>query len=140
MEKEQTLAIIKPDGIEHTEEIIDILYKNGLTIVDYDLRLLDEEIVADHYSHLIDKPFFPEIIEYMTSAPVVLMILEGENAVSTLRKVMGPTDSTQAAPDTIRGKFGTDKSTNAIHGSDSVENAQIEIKRFFGGRERKRNN
>ncbi len=140
MEKEQTLAIIKPDGIEHTEEIIDILYKNGLTIVDYDLRLLDEEIVADHYSHLIDKPFFPEIVEYMTSAPVALMILEGENAVSTLRKVMGPTDSTQAAPDTIRGKFGTDKSTNAIHGSDSVENAQIEIKRFFGGRERKRNN
>ena len=140
MEKEQTLAIIKPDGIEHTEEIIDILYKNGLTIVDYDLRLLDEEIVADHYSHLIDKPFFPEIVSYMTSAPVALMILEGENAVSTLRKVMGPTDSTQAAPDTIRGKFGTDKSTNAIHGSDSVENAQIEIKRFFGGRERKRNN
>ena len=140
MEKEQTLAIIKPDGIEHTEEIIDILYKNGLTIVDYDLRLLDEEIVADHYSHLIDKPFFPEIVSYMTSAPVALMILEGENAVSTLRKVMGPTDSTQAAPDTIRGKFGTDKSTNAIHGSDSVENAQIEIKRFSGGRERKRNN
>lgn len=140
MEKEQTLAIIKPDGIEHTEEIIDILYKNGLTIVDYDLRLLDEEIVADHYSHLVDKPFFPEIIEYMTSAPVALMILEGENAVATLRKLMGPTDSTQAAPDTIRGKFGTDKSTNAIHGSDSVENAQIEIKRFFGGRERKRNN
>ena len=140
MEKEQTLAIIKPDGIEHTEEIIDILYKNGLTIVDYDLRLLDEEIVADHYSHLVDKPFFPEIIEYMTSAPVALMILEGENAVATLRKIMGPTDSTQAAPDTIRGKFGTDKSTNAIHGSDSVENAQIEIKRFFGGRERKRNN
>lgn len=140
MEKEQTLAIIKPDGIEHTEEIIDILYKNGLTIVDYDLRLLDEEIVADHYSHLIDKPFFPEIVSYMTSAPVALMILEGENAVTTLRKIMGPTDSTQAAPDTIRGKFGTDKSTNAIHGSDSVENAQIEIKRFFGGRERKRNN
>ena len=140
MEKEQTLAIIKPDAIEHTEEIIDILYKKGLTIVDYDLRLLDEEIVADHYSHLKDKPFFPEIVEYMTSGPVALMILEGENAVENFRTLMGPTDSTKAAPDTIRGKFGTDKSTNAIHGSDSVENAQIEIKRFFGGRERKRNN
>ena len=108
--------------------------------VEYKLTILDEEIVKEHYAHLADKPFFPEIVEYMTSGPVLLMILEGENAVSTLRKVMGPTDSTQAAPDTIRGKFGTDKSTNAIHGSDSVENAQIEIKRFFGGRERKRNN
>ena len=96
-------------------------------------------IVADHYSHLVDKPFFPEIVEYMTSAPVALMILEGENAVATLRKIMGPTDSRLADEGTIRNRFGTDKSENAIHGSDSVENAEIEINRFFQKRRKREN-
>lgn len=129
--KMKTLAIIKPDGMENIEKIIGMIYNSGLKIVEYDVRTLDEEILREHYSHLVTKPFFPEIVEYMSSAPVAIMILEGENAVPRFRNLMGPTDSTLAEPGTIRGEFGTDKSANAVHGSDSIENAEIEIKRFF---------
>ena len=134
--KMKTLAIIKPDGMENIEKIIGMIYKSGLKIVEYDVRTLDEEILREHYSHLVTKPFFTEIVEYMSSAPVAIMILEGENAVPRFRKLMGPTDSTLAEPGTIRGEFGTDKSANAVHGSDSIENAEIEIKRFFKEKEK----
>ena len=129
--KMRTLAIIKPDGMENIEKIIGMIYKSGLKIAEYDVRTLDEEILKEHYSHLITKPFFPEIVEYMSSAPVAIMILEGENAVLKFRALMGPTDSTLAESGTIRGEFGTDKAINAVHGSDSIENAEIEINRFF---------
>lgn len=134
---ENTLAIIKPDGVEHAMEIIDMIYKAGLKIEKYDIRKLDEEILKEHYSHLLDKPFYPTIENYMLSGNVIIMVLEGENAVSKLRNLMGPTDSTKAGNDTIRGKFGTDITYNAIHGSDSNENAQIEINRFFKQKEKR---
>lgn len=130
-ELERTLAIIKPDGIKNITQIIRMIYKSGLKISKHKIRKLDEEILAEHYSHLIDKPFYPILEEYMMSGDVVLMILEGENAVEKLRDLMGPTDSTKAPKGTIRGEFGTDITRNAIHGSDSKENAEIEIKRFF---------
>jgi len=129
--KMRTLAIIKPDGMENIEKIIAMIYKSGLKIVEYDIRTLDEKVLREHYSHLITKPFFHDLIDYMSSSPVAVMILEGENAVSKFRNLMGPTDSTLAEPGTIRGDFGTDKSLNAVHGSDSIENANIEINRFF---------
>lgn len=128
---ERTLTIIKPDAMDKIDKIIEMFYQNGLKITDYKIKKLDEDLVKDHYFHLLDKPFFPKLRDFMMSSEVAIMILEGENAVEKLRKLMGPTDSTKADADTIRGKFGTDVTYNAIHGSDSVENAEIEIKRFF---------
>lgn len=130
-EIQQTLAIIKPDGIKNAAKIIEMIYKEGLKIEKYEVRMLDEEILSEHYSHLIDKPFYPKLENYMLSSEVVLMILEGANAVEKLRELMGPTDSTKAPKGTIRGEFGTDITYNAIHGSDSAKSAQIEINRFF---------
>lgn len=130
-EIEKTFAIIKPDGIKNISKIIEMIYNSGLVISKFEVRQLDEEILSEHYSHLLDKPFYPMLQEYMLSSEVVLMILEGENAVENLRNLMGPTDSTKAPKGTIRGEFGTDITYNAIHGSDSKENAEIEINRFF---------
>ena len=133
MEKqlERTLAIIKPDGMKNMVPIIEMIYENGLRIIKCKVEKLDKEIIKEHYAHLLDKPFYPELESYMTSDRVALMILEGDNAVEKFRTLMGPTDSRLASPNTIRGKYGIDKSTNAVHGSDSLENAEIEINRFF---------
>jgi len=128
---EETLAIIKPDAFVNSVQITEILLENGFTIKDLDIRTLDVETVRDHYSHLLDKPFYPKLEEFMTCGPVVVMILAAENAVQKLRELMGPTNSENAEKGTIRGDYGMDVTYNAIHGSDSVENAQIEINRFF---------
>lgn len=130
-EFQKTLAIIKPDGIKNITKIIEMMYKEGLHINKYEIRSLDEEILSEHYSHLLDKPFYPKLKEYMMSGEVVIMELSGENAVDKLRTLMGPTDSAKAPKGTIRGEFGTDVTYNAIHGSDSIENAKIELNRFF---------
>ncbi len=128
---EKTFAIIKPDGIKNTTKIIEMIYNSGLKIEKYEIRKLNEEILREHYAHIADKPFYPEVEQYMLSSEVVLMILSGEEAVSKFRKLMGPTDSTKAPKGTIRGEFGIDKTRNVVHGSDSKENAEIEIDRFF---------
>ena len=128
---EQTLAIIKPDGVKNATKIIEMFYKNGLTIKAYQVRKLDKEILKKHYSHLLEKPFYPKLESFMLSSEVIIMILEGVNAVEKLRVLMGPTNSEIAPKGTIRGEFGTDVTENAIHGSDSIENANIEIERFF---------
>jgi len=128
---ESTLAIIKPDGLKNAMYIIDMIYKSGLTIKRYEVTRLNEEILKEHYAHLVDKTFYPSLEKFMLSDEVILMELVGVNAVETLRNLMGPTDSTKADKGTIRGEFGTDIQQNAIHGSDSIENAIIEIKRFF---------
>lgn len=128
---EQTLAIIKPDGMKYKEVIKNILMSNDLMIEKSKTTTLEEEILMEHYSHLVDKPFYPELRDFMMSGEVEILILSGENAVEKLRTLMGPTDSTKAPKNTIRGMFGTDITINTIHGSDSIENAQIEINRFF---------
>ena len=92
---------------------------------------LNEEILKEHYAHLTDKPFFPEIVDFMTSGPVVGMIVEGDDVVNGMRTLMGPTKWFEALPGTIRGDYASNTTANLIHGSDSVENAEIEIKRFF---------
>ena len=135
---EETLAIIKPDGVKNSVKIIEMIYEAGLSIKKYEVRQLDVETIREHYSHLLEKPFYGEIEEYMTSDMVILMVLTGENAVAKLRPLMGPTNSKNAAKGTIRGEFGTDITYNAIHGSDSPENAQIEINRFFGQKAKSR--
>lgn len=128
---EETLAIIKPDGVKNSVRIIEMIYEAGLSIKKYEVRQLDVETIREHYSHLLEKPFYGELEEYMTSDIVILMVLTGENAVEKLRTLMGPTNSKKAEKGTIRGEFGTDITYNAIHGSDSIESAQIEINRFF---------
>jgi nucleoside-diphosphate kinase len=88
--------------------------------------------LKEHYAHIAHLPFFPEIIDFMSSCPVIAMIVEGNSAVARVRNLLGPTDSQQALPGTIRGDFGSDKMRNIAHASDSKETAETEIKRFFG--------
>ncbi len=131
---ERTYIMTKPDAYERglVGRIITRIEEKGFKITDMKMMRLDENILKEHYAHLADKPFFPEIVEYMTSGPVVGMIVEGNGVVDSMRKIMGPTDGLEAMPGTIRGDFANNKSENLVHGSDSVENAEIEIKRFFG--------
>ena len=129
--EEKTLAIIKPDGMKNIEKIIEMIYNAGLKIEKYEVRELDEEILKEHYSHIIERPFYPELRDYMLSGKVVIMVLKGIDAVKRFRDLMGPTNSEKAPKGTIRGEFGTDVTHNAVHGSDSKENAEIEINRFF---------
>ncbi len=130
---ERTYIMLKPDALKRSliGEIICRIEKKGYKIVDIKMMTLNEAILNKHYSHIADKPFFPEIITYMTSGPVLAMIVEGENAVAGMRILMGATKFEEAVSGTIRGDYAMSTSENIIHGSDSIENAEIEIKRFF---------
>ena len=123
---EKTYIMLKPDCVKRglMGEVISRIERKGYKIVDAKMMNLDEAILKEHYAHLADKPFFPEIVSFMTSGPVLGMIVEGDNAVQGMRIVMGATKFEEATAGTI--------SENLIHGSDSLENAEIEIKRFFG--------
>jgi len=92
-------------------------------------------VLAEHYAHVSDRPFFPDLKSFMRSSPVIALALAGENAVAQVRDLMGPTDSRKAAKGTIRGDYGTDAMANVVHGSDSPGNAAAEIKRFFVDKE-----
>lgn len=92
---------------------------------------LEAAVLREHYAHLTSKPFYPEIENFMKSAPVIAIALEGENVVEKIRTMVGPTDSKKAEKGTIRGDFGVDVMVNIVHASDSLENAAIELKRFF---------
>lgn len=131
---EKTYIMTKPDAYERglIGEVITRIENKGYKITNMKMMNLDEAILKEHYAHLADKPFFPEILEYMTSGPVVGMVVEGENVVEGMRNIMGPTDGLKAPAGTIRGDYSKNTSENIVHGSDSVENAEIEIKRFFG--------
>lgn len=125
--------MLKPDAIKRglMGEVISRIEKKGFKIINAKMITLDEPILREHYAHIVTQPFFPDIVSYMTSGPVFAMIVEGENAVQGMRNIMGPTHIEDAAPGTIRGDFAFSTSQNIIHGSDSVENAEIEINRFF---------
>lgn len=131
---ERTYIMLKPDCVQRglMGEVIARIEKKGFKIADMKMMNLSEEILREHYAHIADKPFFPSILEYMTSGPVVGMIVEGENAVLGMRTLMGATKYEEALAGTIRGDYATSTGSNIIHGSDSVENGEIEIKRFFG--------
>lgn len=131
---ERTYIMLKPDCIKRglMGEVISRIERKNYKIVDAKMMTLDEPILREHYAHIADKPFFPEIVTYMTSGPVLAMIVEGDNAVKGMRIIMGATKFEEAAAGTIRGDYASCTSENLIHGSDSVENAEIEIKRFFG--------
>lgn len=133
---EQTLAIIKPDGMRHKVEIIKMITDSGLLVKKFKLAKLSSEVLQEQYSNLVNEPHYPLLETYMSSTPVVIMLIEGDNAVEKLRTLVGPTDSRKADYDTIRGRFGTDSRLNAIHASDSLENAKEEINRFFKSKQK----
>ena len=130
---EQTLSIIKPDAVERNliENIKSIFIKNNLTIKkDKKIHITKEE-AAEFYKVHQTKPFYDDLCSYLSSGPIVVMILEGENAVAHNRKLMGATDPKNAEENTIRKLYGISIDKNSVHGSDSVDNAKKEIKFFF---------
>ncbi len=130
---EKSLVIIKPDGVKKKiiGEIISRFEKEDLTIEELKMIKISRDLACKHYRDHRSKDFFDILIEYITSGPVVVMVVSGENAISRVRKLMGPTDSKKAKEGTIRGDFGVDITTNVIHGSDSSESARREIELFF---------
>ena len=130
---ERSLILLKPDCLNghHAGEVIGRFEKAGFEIRAAKLIVLSDELLKEHYAHIADRPFFPEIVEFMSSRPVLALVLEGENAVEAIRDLLGPTDSTKAPPGTIRGDLGITSMKNICHASDSVENATIEVERFF---------
>ena len=134
MAMERTYIMLKPDCVKRglMGEVISRIERKNYKIVDAKMMMLDEPILREHYAHIADKPFSPAIVTYMTSGPVLAMIVEGDNAVKGMRIIMGATKFEEATAGTIRGDYACYTSENLIHGSDSVENAEIEIKRFFG--------
>ncbi len=130
---QKTFVIFKPDCMEqkHVGNVLGRFEQAGFEIVGCKLIRLSPQILRDHYAHVADKPFYPEIEEFMSARPVLVMALKGENIVAAVRDLLGPTDSRKAAKGTIRGDFGTDMMKNVVHASDSDENARIELARFF---------
>jgi len=134
---EQTLSIIKPDAVEKgvIGKIIDRFESKGLRIAAMKKIMLSEKDAGDFYAVHKDKPFFGDLVKYMTSGPVVVMVLEGESAIIENRVIMGATNPKDAAKGTIRADFAESIEANAVHGSDSPENAEREIAFFFGRRD-----
>ncbi|MCH2156954.1 MAG: nucleoside-diphosphate kinase [Opitutales bacterium] len=131
---EKTLILLKPDCMEkkNAGEVIGRFEKAGFEIVDCKMMQLTPEICREHYAHVADRPFFPEIEGFMTSRPVMALILSGKSVIARVRELLGPTDSTKAPAGTIRGDLGETMMINVVHASDSPEAAAAEIKRFFG--------
>ncbi|MEO6568626.1 MAG: nucleoside-diphosphate kinase [Opitutaceae bacterium] len=130
---QKTFVILKPDCMEqrHVGTVIDRFEKAGFTIVGCKMMKLTSAKLREHYAHVADKPFYPEIEQFMSSRPVIMLALQGENIVQKVRDLLGPTDSRKAAKGTIRGDFGTEMMKNVVHASDSDENAKLELSRFF---------
>ena len=133
MAKETTLILLKPDTIEKnlSGTVLERFLKQGLVIRGIKMMTLSDAILAEHYSHVADKPFFPEIVAFMQKTPVIAVALEGEDAIGRVRDLLGPTNSEEAPAGTLRGDLGENMMVNVCHASDSTESAAAEIKRFF---------
>lgn len=132
-----TIVLLKPDCIQKNlaGEVIHRLQKCDLRLRGCKMFLASESLLKTHYAHLSDKIFFPEIVRFMQSSPLIALAFEGENAIENVRKMLGPTDSTLAPKGSIRGDLGTDKMRNIAHASDSLQSAHDEIQRFFSNAE-----
>ena len=131
---ERTLILIKPDGVERglIGEIISRIERKGLKLTAMDLRVADKATAEKHYAEHADKPFFGELVDFITSAPLVAGVVEGPRAIEAWRQLAGGTDPvSKATPSTIRGDFALEVSTNVVHGSDSPESAEREIAIWF---------
>jgi len=137
MAVERTLSIIKPDAVEKnaTGAILAAIQAEGLRVVALKMIRMTEAHARGFYAVHKARPFFADLVKFMTSGPVVVSVLEGEGAIARWRELMGPTDSTKAPKGTIRGDFGTDIERNASHGSDAPETAKVEIPYFFNASE-----
>ncbi|UOE96437.1 nucleoside-diphosphate kinase [Alkalihalobacillus sp. LMS39] len=130
---EKTFLMVKPDGVQRNliGEIVSRFEKKGFTLVGAKLLTISKELAETHYAEHKERPFFPELVGFITSGPVFAMVWEGENVISTARTMMGKTKPEEAAPGTIRGDYAVQMSMNVIHGSDSPESAEREINLFF---------
>jgi nucleoside-diphosphate kinase len=134
MAVERTLVLIKPDAVQRklAGEILARFERRGLELRDARLVQVDRELAERHYEEHKEKPFFGELVEFITSGPIVAMVLEGEQAIKAARQVIGATNPLEAAPGSIRGDFAVEVATNMVHGSDSPESGQREAALFFG--------
>ena len=132
---EQTLVLVKGDGVRRRliGEIIRRIENKGLDIREMRLMDVGRELAEEHYAEHREKPFFGELVEFITTSPVVAMRIEGEGAIQVIRRLMGATNPAEAAPGTIRGDLALSMPDNLVHGSDSPESAKRELQLFFGG-------
>ncbi|MCX5996020.1 MAG: nucleoside-diphosphate kinase [Chloroflexi bacterium] len=130
---ERTLILVKPDGVQRciAGEILSRLERRGLKIAGLKMLQMDRALAEKHYAVHKEKPFFNDLVKFITSGPIIAAVLEGENAIESTRQTMGATDPKKAAPGTIRADLGINMEHNLIHGSDSPENAEKEIGIFF---------
>jgi nucleoside-diphosphate kinase len=133
MNMERTFVMIKPDGVQRgfIGEVISRLERKGLKIVAMKMIEISKELAMQHYAEHREKPFFDGLISYITSGPVVAMVVEGKNAVKVVRNLVGSTNPVEANPGTIRGDYGMDVGRNIVHASDSLNSAEREINLFF---------
>lgn len=132
---ERTLVLIKPDAVRRglIGEILARFERRGFSIVAMDQRVIDASLSDAHYAEHIDKPFYPDVKEFITGGPLVALVLEGDSAVEVVRAMIGTTDGRKAAPGTIRGDLALSKSENLVHASDSSDSAKREIDLWFPG-------
>ena len=130
---EKTLVLVKPDGVRRglIGEVIKRIESNGLSILAMKMMTVTKELANEHYAEHVEKPFFDELIKFITSGPIVAIAVEGENAVSVMRKLMGATNPKDADPGTIRGDYGHEITENIVHGSDSTDSAIRELSLYF---------
>jgi nucleoside-diphosphate kinase len=134
MAVERTLVLIKPDGVQRglAGEILGRFERRGLVIRDARLVQVDRELAEQHYAEHAEKPFFGELVEFITSSPTLALALEGEGAIATVRRTMGATNPADSEPGSIRGDLALSMPDNLVHGSDSPESAQRELELWFG--------
>lgn len=130
---ERTLILVKPDGVQRglIGDIIGRFEKRGLKLVGMKFMQMSDQLAGEHYGVHRERPFYNGLVEYITSGPVVAMVWEGNDAIAAARATMGATKPVEATPGTIRGDFGMEIGRNLVHGSDSLENGQKEVKLFF---------
>jgi nucleoside-diphosphate kinase len=135
MAEESTLLIVKPDAVRRglVGEILRRAEAKGLAIAEMRLMTIDRPLAEEHYAEHREKPFFGELVDFITSGPVVVARITGDDAITCWRALMGPTNPVEAAPGSIRGDFATEIGENIVHGSDSPDSAERELALFFGG-------
>src|SRR5579862_6120729 len=130
---ERTLILVKPDAVRRNliGDVISRIERKGLRVIAMDLRTIERETAEAHYAEHAEKPFFPSVVEFITGGPAVALVAEGERAIEAFRALAGATDPVKAAPGTIRGDHALEVQDNIVHGSDSPDSAEREIKIFF---------
>ncbi len=134
---QKTLLLVKPDGVQRglVGQIVSRIEQKGLKLVGLKLMRVNQELANQHYGEHVGKPFFNDLVDFITSSPIVAMAVEGDNVVQVMRVIMGTTNPQEASPGTIRGDFGMTIGMNLIHGSESAESAERELSLFFNSEE-----